>query len=89
MSTKRPSVVERGQLLRLNQPEESQEPSSQETKPSRNQEKKAPAPLLKANLLVRRERWALLKRYALDHDKKYYEVLDEALARFLEPQAGR
>ena len=45
--------------------------------------------MIKANLLVRREQWSLLKRYAVEHDRKYYEVLDEALARFLESKASQ
>ena len=89
MPTKRMSVAERGQMLRLDQPEETQEAGKQESQHPRKQEKKKTAPMVKANLLVRRERWALLKQYAVAHERKYYEVLDEALARFLEPQADR
>jgi hypothetical protein len=84
---KRTSVVERGKLLSLD-PQENPISRTPESKRPRKQETKKPS-LVKANLLVQRERWAKLKRYAVDHEKKYYEVLDEALARFLEPQAGR
>lgn len=89
MPTKRTSVAERGQLLRLDQPEDIQESGNQDGQRSRKQEKKKVAPMIKANLLVRREQWSLLKRYAVEHDRKYYEVLDEALARFLESKASQ
>ncbi len=73
---KRTSVVERGQLLRLNPEEETERPRKPESK------KSSPASV-KANLTVRADLWKRLKQYAVNRDLRYNQVLEAALERFL------
>lgn len=73
----RTPVTERGKLLAL-APEGTQEARNQETQAPRKQETK-PESFVKANLQVRRELWSALKRKAVERDKAYYEILNDAL----------
>lgn len=62
-------------------------PQKAETKKSRNPETKQTG-LVKVNWQMTEERLHQVKRYAVDHKKKLYEVMDEALGDYLEPKAS-
>ncbi len=81
-STKRTSVLERGQLLRLDRPQDDDPRRQQHTKKPRKEVRPKPE-LVPANWLVRPDLLLRLKRHALDRRMKLYEVLNEALDRYL------
>jgi hypothetical protein len=56
--------------------------TTEEIKTSRNQEKSFPR--IKTNYEIRQDYVQALKRVAVDESRKIYEVLDEAIAEYLE-----
>ena len=62
--------------------EETLEPRNQESKKSRKQEKTTPR--IKTNYEIRQDYVHAMKRVALDDGRKIYEVLEDAIAQYLE-----
>lgn len=79
MSTARPSARTRGSFLSVSADEEgSKVPRNQEIK------KEQAPPLVKVNWQVRPGRLEELKLHAVKSRQKLYQILDEALAEYLQ-----